>query len=99
MLSIVRFRNPDAPPPGMLTALYFEVEGLYGEICCQDPDGDVVEAEWVSIPEAITRLSAGRAAHMRDPAIRCPARPGSEVSFWTWPNGLDREPCVIPPAG
>ncbi|WP_431902572.1 NUDIX hydrolase [Nonomuraea sp. bgisy101] len=97
LLCIAQFRNPDAPPPGMLTAMYFEVEGLQGEICCQDPDGDVLDAEWVSIAEAVIRLSAGRASHMRDPAVRCLTRPGPEVSFWTWPNGLAHEPRVIPP--
>ncbi|MFI6485478.1 NUDIX hydrolase [Nonomuraea sp. NPDC050663] len=97
LLSVVQFRNPDAPPPGMLTGLYFEVEGLHGEIHCQDPDGDVVRAEWVSIAEAIARLSAGKASHMRDPAVDCLARANSEVTFWTWPDGLDGQPRVCPP--
>lgn len=97
LLSIVQFRNPDAPPPGLLTAMYFEVAGLRGEILCQDPDGDVVQAEWVAIPDAIARLSAGHAAHMRDPALHCLTGQAPEATFWTWPNGLGEEPRVIPP--
>ncbi|MER7362556.1 NUDIX hydrolase [Nonomuraea wenchangensis] len=87
LLSVVQLRNPGAPPPGLLTALYFEVTEHHGEIRCEDPDGEVLEAEWVPVPEAVVRLSANGAAHVREPAMGCLTRPGAEVTFWRWPSG------------
>ncbi|MEV4802679.1 hypothetical protein AB0K18_21915 [Nonomuraea sp. NPDC049421] len=69
--------------------------GMVEEIRCADPDGDVVAAEWVAVSEAIRRLSEGRAAHMRDPAMECLTRAGDGVRFWAWPDGLDRGPRVL----
>ncbi|MGA4995378.1 NUDIX hydrolase [Nonomuraea bangladeshensis] len=86
LLSVVQLRNPGAPPPGLLTALYFEVTQHHGELRCEDPDGDVLEAEWVPVAEAVARLSANGAAHVREPALDCLTRPGAELTFQKWPG-------------
>lgn len=73
LLSVVQLRNPDETP---------------WEIRCEDPDGDVLEAEWVgAVPEAVVRLSANGAAHVREPALDCLTRPLAETTFQRWPGG------------
>ncbi|SEU33609.1 NUDIX domain-containing protein [Nonomuraea wenchangensis] len=48
------------------------------------PGGMVETGEF---PEAVVRLSANGAAHVREPAVACLTRPGAEVTFWRWPGG------------
>ncbi|KAB8188446.1 NUDIX domain-containing protein [Nonomuraea phyllanthi] len=57
-------------------------------------DGELADEAVLREIQEETGLRADKPSRL----LRCLARPGSEVSFWTWPNGLDREPCVIPPA-
>jgi 8-oxo-dGTP diphosphatase len=93
LVSVVQFRNPEAPPPGMLTAFYFEAEAAQGDLVCADPDGDVLEVAWVPVEEAIRRLGELQFAHRREPAVHVLRHRG--VSMWTWPDGLDGEPVMV----
>ncbi|MEU6792688.1 hypothetical protein ABZ907_13400 [Nonomuraea wenchangensis] len=47
----------------------------------------MLEAEWVPVPEAVVRLAANGAAHVREPAVDCLTRPGAEATFRRWPGG------------
>lgn len=52
------------------SAVYvFETEACQGEIRCEDPDGLVLQAEYVPRAEAIERLAGLPWPNMRDPII------------------------------
>lgn len=48
----------DRPEHGAQTVTFmFEVASWHGSLACNDPDGEVLQVEWVPLPEALKRLA------------------------------------------
>jgi 8-oxo-dGTP diphosphatase len=77
----------------------FEVPEWDGAICTADPDGLILEASFLPLPEAIDRLRALPWQSMREPVIaylRGEASPGSVWLYRRQPEG-DEELIACPP--
>ncbi|MFI6290320.1 NUDIX hydrolase [Nonomuraea sp. NPDC050790] len=91
LLAVVQF-----PVPATLTALYFAFERPSGpDLVPADPDGDVLEAAWVPVGEAVARLADFPLAVMREPATACLREPSGPVRYWTWPDGPGGRATVV----
>jgi 8-oxo-dGTP pyrophosphatase MutT (NUDIX family) len=68
-----------------------------GDLAVRDPDGDIVQAQYVEIEEAIKRLSAVPDAVVREPALAylCGDRPAG--TLWSFERRAGVAPAVITP--
>ncbi|WP_067141625.1 NUDIX hydrolase [Microtetraspora malaysiensis] len=92
----MQYPIPDGPYAGLWTAFLFAFDALEGTLAPRDPDGEVTEAVWVPLAEAVDRLSLLKHPQLRDPEIRCLLDGDSAPTYWTWPNGLAQDPLVFP---
>lgn len=83
---------------GVWTVFTFEVslgEGGSHDLAPADPDGLVLEAAWVPLPEARRRLARLSFRPRREPLLHHLAD-GEAGRLWLWPDGTDRDPVVVP---
>ena len=95
LVTVAQYQLPPGRWGGVWTAFTFEVD-VRGEIACADPDGQVTDAAWTPVPEAVTRLSEVEFPPMREPGIGRLLRPDSVPLLWTWPDGVLSKPITIP---
>lgn len=85
----------DMPGLGMLTAFGFEVDGCQGDPLPADPDGLVLDAAWVPVPEAARRIATIGFGPMREPVLHHLRRRGGPPTLWSWPSGVDAKPVIM----
>ncbi|MGK5555827.1 NUDIX hydrolase, partial [Actinomadura kijaniata] len=88
---------------GTWTVLTFEAHAPRQSLLPQDPDGLVLEAAWIPLPEALRHIAQHPFAPRRDPllhylqdapAASTPTQPG----LWLWPKGTTSAPVTLPEA-
>jgi 8-oxo-dGTP diphosphatase len=87
------------PTTYLARAFVFEVEGCEGDLACADPDGYVLGAEYVPLPDAVARLERHPYRPMGEPIasyLRGAAAPGTTWRYRRDPDGelhlLARDP-------
>ncbi|WP_329615710.1 NUDIX hydrolase [Streptomyces brevispora] len=81
---------------GTWTVLTFRAERPTGTLGPMDPDELVLEAAWVPIGEALTRLAAHPSRRRREPLISCLNGTASPGTLWLWPGGPEDPPVMVP---
>ncbi|WP_329251744.1 NUDIX hydrolase [Actinoallomurus sp. NBC_01490] len=83
---------------GVWTVFTFEFAAAARDLAPADPDGSVLEAAWVPLPEASKRLARLAFRPRREPLLHHldgKDDPG-ETHLWLWPDGTDAAPVVLP---
>ncbi|WP_329615374.1 NUDIX hydrolase [Streptomyces brevispora] len=80
---------------GTWTVMTFRAEQPTGTLGPLDPDELVLEAAWVPIDEALSRLAAHPLRRRREPLIACLTGMAPPGTLWLWPNGPQDPPVVI----
>lgn len=84
---------------GMWTVFAFEADAPPDQaLMPADPDGTVLEAAWVPVPEAIRRVARLSFRPRRDPLLHHLRNDTawSEPRMWFWPDGTDADPVIVP---
>jgi 8-oxo-dGTP diphosphatase len=84
---------------GVWTVFTFAIDAAAHDLAPADPDGLVLEAAWVPLPEARRRLGRLTFGPRREPALRyLDGGHAQDAPLWLWPVGTDRDPVVVPGA-
>ncbi|MFB7558167.1 NUDIX hydrolase [Streptomyces brevispora] len=80
---------------GTWTVMTFRAGQPTGTLGSLDPDELVLEAAWVPIDEALSRLAAHPSRLRREPLIACLTGTAPPGALWLWPDGPQGPPVVI----
>jgi 8-oxo-dGTP diphosphatase len=97
-VSQFRVRGDDPGWSGVWTAYTFLTDRPSGRLSPADPDGKVLQAAWVSLDEALAKLSPMTFRPRRDPLLaHLTGRTDPTVTtLWLWTEDPTADPLIIP---
>jgi ADP-ribose pyrophosphatase YjhB (NUDIX family) len=90
--TVVRL-GPDEVASGQ--SFVFEVADPGGEPFAHDPDGDVIDVEFVPLSEALSRIALVPRERMRRPAVAYLDGTATKGAVWLWEYGRDGDDAFI----
>lgn len=95
LLYVAQGEGPDGSLESSWVAFIFDVRDWTGEIRPDDPDGYILDARFLPIPDAVERLEALPWRFMREPIIACLRDGIGPGSLWCYREDGDGDQTLI----